>query len=235
MQKQTSLLFGITLMLLGVLALAGTLVARASGDLSLGIRAWPLFIIGAGLLFCIPPLIYKVRGLGGLFIPGLPILTTGLLLFAASILDRWSLWGQWWPLEVIGLALGFVLAAIFLRVIWLHIPASILGLTGLALLFSSLTGMWASWTALWTVVPFSVGLPLLLIGSIRKLYGVRLAGIILVGFAGLAFAAVSSLLTLLGWEIPLIGALLVLLIGGYLIVSSLFGRAVPKNEVHESE
>ena len=142
MQKKTSLLFGVTLVLLGLLALAGNLVMRTAGDeMSLGFRAWPIFVIGAGLLFCIPPFIFtRERGLGGLFIPGVPILTTGMLLFVASVFNRWGIWGDWWALEVIGVALGFVLAAIFLRVVWLHIPASIVGLIGLVLLFCSLTG-----------------------------------------------------------------------------------------------
>ena len=227
MQKQASLLFGVTLVLLGLLALAGNLVMRlAGGDLSLGFRAWPIFVIGIGLLFCIPPFIFtKVRGLGGLFIPGLPVLTTGMLLFVASIFDRWSIWSHWWALEVIGVALGFVMAAIFLRVIWLYIPASIVGLTGLVLLFCSLTGLWASWAVLWTVVPFSVGLPLLIIGMREKIDGVRVAGVILVGFAGVAFAAMSSILAALGWTTTLVGPVIVLLLGVYLVAASLVRRS----------
>ncbi|MBN2386693.1 MAG: hypothetical protein JXB85_06695 [Anaerolineales bacterium] len=226
MHKKTSLLFGVTLVLLGLLALAGNLFMRLSGGtLSLGFRAWPLFVISAGLLFCVPPFVFtKVRGLGGLFIPGLPILTTGLLLFAASVTNAWGLWSVWWPLEVIGLAVGFVMAAIFLRVIWLYIPASIVGLAGLVLQFCALTGLWASWAVLWTVVPFSVGLPLLVIGSVLKIDGVRTAGIILCGFAGVAFAAMSSILAAFGWATTWIGPALVLLLGIYMVASSLFKR-----------
>jgi hypothetical protein len=67
MQKQASLLFGITLIALAVLALAGNLLIRASGsEFMLGFRAWPIFVVGAGLLFCIPPFLYRQnRGLGG--------------------------------------------------------------------------------------------------------------------------------------------------------------------------
>ncbi len=58
MQKNTSLLFGVTLILLGVLALAGNLLLRTvGGGILLGFRAWPIFVVGAGLLFCLPPFI----------------------------------------------------------------------------------------------------------------------------------------------------------------------------------
>lgn len=170
MQKQASLLFGLILIILGALALGGNLYMQnvLEGDF----RAWPLFVVGAGLLFCVPPLLFQgVRGLGGLFIPGAPILATGGLLYVASMSGNWELWQSWWPLEVIALGIGFALAAIFMRVIWLIIPTFIVGLTGLALLFCTLTGQWEAWAVLWTVVPLSVGLPLLLIGVIKRLMG----------------------------------------------------------------
>jgi hypothetical protein len=48
MQRKTSLLFGVTLILLGVLALAGNLLNRSIGEgILLGFRAWPIFVVGA--------------------------------------------------------------------------------------------------------------------------------------------------------------------------------------------
>lgn len=225
MQKNTSLLFGITLVILAFLALGGNLLARMGGGGVSAFHSWPLAVIGGGLLFCVPPFIFRQnRGLGGLFIPGVPVLTTGLLLFAASVTGNWSLWGIFWPLEVIGVAVGFVMAAIFLRVVWLTIPASIIGLTGLVLQFCAFTGLWAAWAVLWTVVPFSVGLPLLLIGIFRKMDGVKLAGIIVIAFAGLAFAVMAAII---GSSSPIItigGPVLILLVGAIMIISALFGK-----------
>ena len=222
MQKKASLLFGVTLILLGVLALAGNLLIRAAGNgFLLGFRAWPIFVVAAGLLFCIPPFLYRHnRGLSGLFIPGFPTLTTGLILFIASITGSWSIWTYLWPLEVISVTLGFILMAVFLKVPWLMIPASIIGLTGLVLQFCAATGMWNSWAVLWTVEPFAVGLPLLLIGIFKKIEGVKVAGIILCGFAGLAFAAMSSILVTSFWITRLIGPVVVLALGILLIVSA---------------
>jgi hypothetical protein len=237
MNKKASLIVGVTLILLGVLALAGNLLMRAVGEgLLLGFRAWPIFVVGAGLLFCIPPFFFpKQRGLGGLFIPGVPVLTTGILLFLTSVTGNWAWWSFLWPFEVIGLALGFVVAAIFLRVVWLMIPASIIGLNGLVLLFCALTGMWSAWAVLWTVEPLSVGLPLLLIGLFQKIDGVKLAGIILCGLAGLAFAAMSSFLVTSLWITRLIGPAIVLALGILLVVAALVKRPSASAEAEGKE
>jgi hypothetical protein len=226
MHKKVSLLFGLTLILLGILALTGNLLIRGAGYGSLlGLRAWPIFVVGAGLLFCLPPFIYsKVRGLSGLFIPGLPTLTTGVILFIASVTGNWHIWAYLWPLEVISVALGFVLMAIFLKIPWLMIPASIIGMTGLVLQFCAATGLWSSWAVLWTVEPFAVGLPLLLIGMFKKIDGVKIAGIILCGFAGLAFAAMSTLLVTSLWITRVIGPAIVLILGILLVGSAILKR-----------
>jgi hypothetical protein len=211
------------LILLGVLALAGNLLIQAVGrNALLGFRAWPIFVVGAGLLFCLPPFIFnKQRGLSGLFIPGIPTLTTGMILFIASVTGNWSVWAYLWPLEVISVALGFVLMAVFLRIPWLAIPASVIGLTGLVLQFCAVTGWWSSWAVLWTVEPLAVGLPLLVIGLAKKIEGVKLAGLILTGLAGLAFAAMSSFLVTSFWLTRLIGPALVLGLGIVLVVTAI--------------
>jgi hypothetical protein len=232
MQKKASLLIGVTLILLGILALAGNLLIRAAGNgIVPGFSAWPIFVVGAGLLFCVPPFLFpRQRGLSGLFIPGIPTLTTGILLFIASVSGNWSIWGTLWPLEVLSVAVAFILMAIFLKVPWLMIPASILGFTGLVLQFCAATGLWSSWTVLWTVEPFAVGLPLLLIGIAKKIEGVKLAGIILCGLAGLAFAAMSTFIMTSLWITRLIGPAVVLALGILLIISALANRSPEKVE-----
>ena len=232
MQKKTSLLIGVTLILVGVLALAGNLLIRAAGNgILLGFRAWPIFVVGAGLLFCLPPFLFpRQRGLSGLFVPGIPALITGVLLFIASVTGYWNIWAHLWPLEVLSVAAAFILMAVFLKVPWLMIPASILGFTGLVLQFCAATGWWSSWAVLWTVEPFAVGLPLLLIGLAKKIEGVKLAGIILCGLAGLAFAAMSTFLVTSLWITRLIGPALVLGLGILLVVSALGKHSFEKAE-----
>jgi hypothetical protein len=125
-------------------------------------------------------------------------------------------------------AVAFILMAVFMKIPWLMIPASIIGCTGLVLQFCAATGWWSSWAVLWTVEPFAVGLPLLLIGIAKKIEGVKLAGIILCGLAGLAFAAMSSFLVTSLWITRLIGPALVLGLGIILIVSALGKRSPEK-------
>jgi hypothetical protein len=230
MQKKASLLIGLTLILLGLLFLAGNLLIQSAGSgFFPGLRTWPILVVGAGLLFCLPPFLFpRQRGLSGLFIPGLPVLTTGILLFIASMTENWSIWTTFWPLEVLSLAAAFILMAIFLRVPWLMIPASILGFTGAVLQFCAFTGLWSSWAVLWTVEPLAVGLPLLLIGLAKKIEGLKLAGIILCGLAGLAFAAMSSLLVTSSWITRLIGPAVVLVLGLLLVFTGLGKRSNEK-------
>jgi hypothetical protein len=232
MQKKAALLIGVTLIALGILALAGNLLIRVVGNgFVLGFRAWPIFVVGAGLFLCLPPFIFpRQRGLSGLFVPGIPTLITGLLLFVGSTTGYWGIWATLWPLEVLSVAAAFILMAIFLKIPWLMIPASILGFTGLVLQFCAATGWWSSWAVLWTVEPFAVGLPLLLIGMFRKIEGVKLAGIILCGLAGLGFAAMSSVLVTSLWITRLIGPVLVLGLGVLLVVSALSRRSPEKIE-----
>jgi hypothetical protein len=237
MQKKASLLIGLTLILLGLLFLAGNLLLQSSGGAFFpGLRAWPILVVGAGLLFCLPPFLFPAqRGLSGLFIPGLPVLTTGVLLFIASMTGNWSIWAIFWPLEVLSVAVAFILMAIFLKVPWLMIPASILGFIGLALQLTALTGQWSWWAVLWTVVPFAVGLPLLLIGFAKRINGLKLAGIILIGLAGLAFAAMSSLLVTSSWITRLIGPAVVLVLGLLLLIFALGRRSPEKLEMPMEE
>ncbi len=215
MQKNASLLIGLTLVVLGVLALAANLIIQATGIGALvSFRAWPLFVIGAGLLFCLPPFLFShQRGLSGLFMPGIPTLVTGCILFIASISGNWGIWATAWPLEVLSVAAAFILMAVFLRVPWLTIPASIVGFTGAILQVCALTGLWGSWAVLWSVELLAIGLPLLLIGLFKKIEGVKLAGLILCGLAGIAFAGMSSLLVTSLWIVRVIGPILILGVG----------------------
>ncbi len=232
MQKKASLLIGVTLIVLGILALAANLLVRAAGTgILLGFRAWPILVVGAGLLFCLPPFMFpRHRGLSGLFVPGIPTLVTGMLLFVGSVSGFWAIWRYLWPLEVLGVAAAFVLMAFYLKVPWLMIPASVIGFTGLVLQFCAATGWWSSWAVLWTVEPFSVGLPLLLIGIAKKIDGVKLAGIILCGLAGVAFAAMSTFLVTSLWITRLIGPVIVLGLGVLLVISAFSRRSLAEPE-----
>lgn len=226
MNKPFSLVAGIVLILMGGLGLLFTFAMPAVG-LAMW-RLWPLVVIGAGLLFALPPFVTRgQRGLGGLFIPALPILTTGSILLFTSVFNAWGAWAWLWPLEVLSVAAGFVFAAIYMWQIWLIIPAIIIGLNGLVLQFCAITGLWQSWAVLWTVEPLSVGLALLLVSARVRSRGVFLAGIILCGVAGVGLVGMTAIFS--GWWLfRLAGPALIVVVGLLLLVWSILPRSQPR-------
>ena len=96
MNKQLSIAVSIVLIFTGVVTLVFIL---AGSVFNFRIRQlWPLTIVVSGLLFVLPPLLVRgKRGLGGLFIPGIPVLTTGTILLFASVFRQWNAWAWLWP------------------------------------------------------------------------------------------------------------------------------------------
>jgi hypothetical protein len=154
--------------------------------------------VSLGLLFVCPPLLVRGnRGLGGLFIPGVPILVTGGILFFASVFDAWGAWARLWPLEVLAVALGLALAAIKIRTIWLLLPAIVVGANGLLLQFCALTGLWGAWAVLWPIEPLSLGLAFLVIGTKKRLFGLVVASAVFLGLGGISLVGMTAILP--GW------------------------------------
>jgi len=182
MSKQLAIVISIVLIMVGLLALAFALVGPVSGFRLW--RLWPLAVVTTGALFVLPPLLVRgKRGLGALFIPGMPILTTGTLLLFASVFRMWDVWAWLWPQEVLALALGFLFAAIYMRSVWLVIPAIVLGANGALMQFCTLTGLWRVWSVMWAIEPLSVGLALLAVRVKRRSAGLLVAGVTLCALA----------------------------------------------------
>jgi hypothetical protein len=207
MTSRTPLVAGCALIGIGLTALALTLFAPLLGLRMLHVlhlwRLWPLTVMSVGLGFVLPPVLHPTRrGLGGLFIPGILILTTGGVLLLTSALGWWGAWAWLWPVEVLALAAGFILAAFWLRVIWLLIPATIIGANGLLFQFCAVTGLWEVWAVMWAIEPLSVGLSLLLIGAAKRRHGLTTAGILLCAIGGAAVVGMSAIVSatwLTGW------------------------------------
>ena len=143
-----ALTVGLGLVLIGVVLLACNMSALI---LATNVwRFWPLIVVGVGLGLVLPAIRPSgARGTSVLLIPGLPVLTTGSILFLASLFDWWDVWEWMWPLEILSLALGFALVAIRMRAGWPLIPALVLGLNGLMFQFCAVTDWWDAWEWLW--------------------------------------------------------------------------------------
>ncbi|MBN1992692.1 MAG: hypothetical protein JW953_08290 [Anaerolineae bacterium] len=238
MEKRFSSVVGVSLILLGALALVVNIILPSVGinfwTWTVG-RLWPLIVIGLGwLLVLIPVLVRGWRGLGGLLIPGLPILTTGTILLGTSFFNWWHLWAWLWPLEVISVALGFLFAAIYIGSIWLIVPAVIIGLNGLVLQFCALTGLWESWSVLWTVEPLAVGLALVAVALFKRRAGLFVAGLILCGLAGAGFLTMTGILAAtVSWPwlglVELVAPLILILVGMLLVAWNVAHRPRTSN------
>ena len=237
MNRRFSILMGILLILMGGLALAFTLGMPLLGISFLHFgswRLWPLVVVGTGLIFVVAPLLaWGKRGLGALFIPGVPILATGGVLLFASLLDAWGAWEWLWPVEVLAIALGFLFAAIWMRVIWLLIPAIVIGANGLVFQFCAITGFWESWAVLWAIEPLSVGLALLAVNLKARSNGLVIAGAILCAVAAFGMIGMSALFP--GWIlINALGPATLLFVGFLLLINSLLRKSTAQEAVAES-
>lgn len=214
-QQNFSYFAGLFLILLGSLAFLQAVVLPLFGwHLQLW-RLWPLVLVAGSLFMLLAPFIWNSNaGLKGLFIPGFPLLTISSMLLVGSIFNGWGVWATFWPAILVALALGFATSAVFMRNIWLLIPAVIIGTNGLMFQFSALTGWWGAWAIFWTIEPLAVGLALLITsaGHRRELIT---AGLILAAISFVLFSVMS--LALSGW-VSVLGASLLIFTGTALLV-----------------
>jgi hypothetical protein len=190
-------------------------------------------VIGLGLLFLLLPFLMRgKRVLGSLFIfMGVPIFTTGGISLLANLLPGWGVWGWLWPVNVLGVAFAFLLAAVYLRSIWLIVPAIIIGINGLVLQFCALTHLWAAWAVLWPVEPLAVGLALLAVSLKTRATGLFVAGLTLCALGGLGLMLTTVLLSAAGFGLGLgmlnlVGPVVLMLAGGLLLAWNVMRRKV---------
>jgi hypothetical protein len=234
MYRRTSIFWGILLILLGGLILAFNFAGPwlLGWLLFLPWQLWPLAVIIVGLCFTIPALMARRRNLGGLFVPGIPVLAVGCILLFNSWFHAWGAWAWLWPMMVLSVAVGFLLAAWRLQAIWLLIPALVIGANGLLMQYCALTGNWSIWAVLWSIEPLSVGLALLLVNIQKHRPGLLIAGLILCTIAGFAALGMSYIIPGYGW-VNLMGPG-ILLLAGLLLLSSSLLRSTPGQAAIES-
>ncbi len=225
MKRAFSLIVGLLLLATGLAALAVTFMLPGWDSFVWrwgGWRLWPLSVLALGVAFSLLPLIaWGRRGLGALFIPGLPIVTTGGLLLFGSLFDAWGIWSVAWPLPLLALALGFFFAALYTRAVALVVPAIVVGINALLFLFCTSTGLWEAWAVLWALEPLAVGLALLALNVKVRKSGLFLAALILCGIGALGLLGMPALLAY-GWWFKLIGPVVLVGLGALLLLHALF-------------
>ena len=223
-EKLFNLIAGITLLTIGAIALAGNMFLTTQAW-----KLWPLVIVLAGVGLTFPGFLgFVPPGFGAFFVPGIPVLTVGSILFFASLTNYWEIWSVAWTLVILGLALGFVMAALFMRVPGLAIPAFIIGVNGMMLAFCAVTGLWQSWAILWPIEFLAVGLGLLVLGIANQSAGVKTAASILLTIAGggfflTAFLSVFNNNSIMRFAVPAM-----LLLTGGLLTATFFLQKSPE-------
>ena len=222
-ERLFNLIAGVTLLAIGVIALAGNVFLATKAW-----KLWPVIIVLAGVGLTIPGFFgISHRGFGSFFIPGIPVLTTGGILLYASLTNHWNVWAIAWTLEILALALGFTLAAIFMRVPALAIPAFIIGVNGVMLAFCAMTGLWQSWAILWPIEFLSVGLGLLTLGIANNSAGVKTAASILFTIAGGGFF-ISTFISTFNQGILKFAVPVMLLLTGVLLTATFLMNRSPE-------
>ena len=214
MKKIFSILFGIGLVLTGGLLLTGALFWPAARFYA---RLWPLIIIAAGALLTAAPMLARKRSLGVMLIPGILILVNGAILLFTSLTGWWAAWSVLWPFEILALAASFILAALYMRSIWLTLPAVAIGLNGLVLMFCAISGWWEVWTFLWTIEPLAVGVMLLIAASQTRSKGLFVSGMLFCAFAGASFLGMAAIMWA-DWRMLRLSAPVLLIIAGLAVL-----------------
>jgi hypothetical protein len=228
MQKLFSLLAGLCLILVGIVFLAGNLLLPTFGigiDWLQAWRLWPVIILGVGgFLTLLAVTAVRKPAMGAIFIPACVVLTTGAICLYASLTGNYRVWVAAWPLVILALALGFILATLASRIIWLLIPAILIGLNGLALSYCNTTGLWISWSVLWAVEPLGIGLILLLVSIKVRSWLLAGLGFLFGELAWMAAFTAVAVPFLGAWAGRLIGPGMLIVAGGLLLVWAIFSR-----------
>ena len=129
-----------------------------------------------------------------------------------------------WPFFIMGLGGVFLLAALLTRTGGLAIPGCVIGGIGGILYYQAITGDWASWSYIWSLIPGFVGVGILIAGLLsRERPHFDTGGLILVAISAMGFLIFGGWFGLaldvnLLWPVFLIG------IGFITLISAIFRK-----------
>lgn len=97
---------------------------------------------------------------------GILLILFGLLSLLGQFFSGFHLWNTFWPFIIIGVGVLFYIGMFAggKSASGLAIPATIITAVGLMLFYQNLSGHWESWSYGWTVILFSVGLGIYIMG-----------------------------------------------------------------------
>jgi hypothetical protein len=164
----------------------------------------------------------------GALVAGAILIAIGLLSLFGQLFSGFSFWSYLWPLMIIGIG-GMFFIGMFAggkSAAGLAIPGSILTCIGLMMFFQNLANHWESWAYGWTIILFSVGLGIFIMGlytedAQRRQSGLRVmrtGAILFIIFAGFFEGLIFSAFRGNGIQ-PYIFPILLILLGAYLVIA----------------
>jgi hypothetical protein len=174
----------------------------------------------------------------GTLVAGAILIALGLLSLFGQLFSGLPFWSYLWPFIVIGIG-GMFFIGMFAggkSVAGLAIPGSIISCIGLMMFFQNLANHWESWAYGWTVILFSVGLGIFIMGLYTKdaqrrqsgLRVMRIGAILFIIFGGFFEGLIFTAFRGNGIQ-PYIFPVLLILLGVYLVLarSGLFSSRHP--------
>lgn len=170
----------------------------------------------------------------GTLIGGTALIAIGIISLLGQIFSGFNFWGFIWPFFIIGAGAMFYIGMFTggKSVSGLAIPATIITTIGLILFYQNVTGHWESWSYAWTVIVFSVGLGIYIMGSFGEDEGQRNSGKGLMKVGAIMFIVFGGFFEMIfsiGSDSVLRQAIfpvLLILLGLYLIVTRLRNKEV---------
>lgn len=158
----------------------------------------------------VPPVsgIAPRRGSGGAAVLGALLIVLGLIFLAGQYLNL-DIGRYGWPVYIIGPGLGLIVLGLTQRHgSGLTIAGSVVTITGLVLLYQTITDDWASWAYAWALVgPGGSGVGMLLYGTRARNGGMARAGLtqvaVALGLFAVGFVFFEGVLGISGNRLPL--------------------------------
>jgi len=130
---------------------------------------------------------------------GVALIAFGLLFLLSQIFQKADFWGAMWPFFPI--ALGVIFFVIMFAggkgFAGFAIPASIITMIGLILLFQNLTGLWNTWAYAWALIVFAVGLGIYIMGWYADRASDRRGGIVVMRIGLILFIIFGAMMEMI--------------------------------------
>ncbi len=171
----------------------------------------------------------------GSIIGGAVLIVFGALALLGQLFRHFDFWGTFWPFIIVGFGLMFFVG-MFLggkSVAGLAIPGAIISVLGMQMFLQNVTNWWESWSYGWTVILFSVGLGIFIMGAYNGNTQTRASGVKVMKIGAILFVIFGAFFELLfaaGGLRQLFFPAALILLGLYLILtrSGLLPRRSPE-------